>query len=102
QVIRLESKEIREGEGLQRVRQEVREILDGEKYEARMEAGIKEMKERAIIEVVVWKTLTSLDPGEIMTVLLAVQPRNALLDARESLCEPLTDAAANAAPGAVS
>ena len=40
-----------EGEGLQRVRQQVKDILYREKYEARMEAWIKEMKERAIIEV---------------------------------------------------
>jgi len=50
-VFRLESKDMLEGEGLQRVRQQVRDILYREKYEARMEAWIKEMKERAIIEV---------------------------------------------------
>ena len=50
-VFRLESKDMLEGEGLQRVRQQVKEILYREKYEARMEAWIKEMKERAIIEV---------------------------------------------------
>jgi len=50
-VFRLESKDMLEGEGLQRVRQQVKDILYREKYEARMEAWIKEMKERAIIEV---------------------------------------------------
>jgi hypothetical protein len=33
------------------VRQQVREILYREKYDARMEAWIKEIKRRAIIEV---------------------------------------------------
>jgi len=50
-VFRLESKESLDGEALQRVRQQVREILYREKYEARMEAWIKEIKQRAIIEV---------------------------------------------------
>jgi len=50
-VFRLESKDMLEGEGLQRVRQQVKDILYREKYEARLEAWIKEMKDRAIIEV---------------------------------------------------
>ena len=50
-IFRLESKEAMEGEALQRVRQQAREILFREKYEARMEAWIKEIKQRAIIEV---------------------------------------------------
>lgn len=50
-VFRLESKETLDGEALQRVRQQVREILYREKYDARMEAWIKEIKRRAIIEV---------------------------------------------------
>lgn len=50
-IFRLESKESLDGEALQRVRQQVREILYREKYEARMEAWIKEIKQRAIIEV---------------------------------------------------
>lgn len=50
-VFRLESKESLDGEALQRVRQQVREILYREKYEARMQAWIKEIKRRAIIEV---------------------------------------------------
>jgi peptidyl-prolyl cis-trans isomerase SurA len=50
-IFRLESKESLDGEALQRVRQQVREILYREKYEARMEAWIKEIKRRAIIEV---------------------------------------------------
>jgi peptidyl-prolyl cis-trans isomerase SurA len=50
-IFRLESKETLEGEALQRVRQQVREILYRQKYEARMEAWLKEIKQRAIIEV---------------------------------------------------
>ncbi len=50
-VFRLESMEALEGEGLQRVRQQVREILYREKYEARRDAWLKEIKQRAIIEV---------------------------------------------------
>jgi peptidyl-prolyl cis-trans isomerase SurA len=50
-VFRLESKESLDGEALQRVRQQVREILYREKYDARMDAWIKEIKQRAIIEV---------------------------------------------------
>ena len=49
--LRLESKECLDGETLQRVRQQVREILFREKYEARMQAWIQEIKRRAIIEV---------------------------------------------------
>ncbi|OLC34812.1 MAG: hypothetical protein AUH81_11440 [Candidatus Rokubacteria bacterium 13_1_40CM_4_69_5] len=50
-IFRLESKETLEGEGLQRARQQVREILFRQKYEARLEAWLKEIKQRAIIEV---------------------------------------------------
>lgn len=50
-IFRLESKETLEGEALQRARQQVREILFRQKYEARLEAWLKEMKQRAIIEV---------------------------------------------------
>ena len=50
-VFRLESKESLDGEGLQRIRQQIRDILFREKYEARLEAWIKEIKQRAIIEV---------------------------------------------------
>jgi peptidyl-prolyl cis-trans isomerase SurA len=50
-IFRLESKEVLEGEGLQRLRQQVREILYRQKYEARLEAWIKEIKQRAIIQV---------------------------------------------------
>src|SRR5262249_19552917 len=101
-VFRLEAKDMLEGGGLQRVREQVKDILYREKDEARMEAWIKEMKERAIIEVRVGKKWTSLDPGGSMTLVLAAQPRNALLDPRKLLRDPLTDAATNAAPGAVS
>ncbi|HMH51026.1 MAG TPA: peptidylprolyl isomerase [Candidatus Acidoferrum sp.] len=50
-VFRLESKETLDGETIQRVRQQVREILYRQKYDARMEAWLKEIKQRAIIEV---------------------------------------------------
>src|SRR5262249_38809671 len=50
-VFRLESKDSLEGDGLQRARQQVKEILYREKYEARHEAWLREMKDRAIIEV---------------------------------------------------
>jgi len=50
-VFRLESKETLDGEALQRVRQQVREILYRQKYDTRMEAWLKEIKQRAIIEV---------------------------------------------------
>jgi peptidyl-prolyl cis-trans isomerase SurA len=50
-VFRLESKESLEGDGLVRVKQQIREILFRQKYEARLEAWLKEIKQRAIIEV---------------------------------------------------
>ncbi len=50
-IFRLESKESLEGEGLVRVRQQIRDILFREKYEARFDAWLKEVKQRAIIEI---------------------------------------------------
>ena len=50
-IFRLESKETLEGEGLARARQQIREILFREKYETRLDAWLKEIKQRAIIEV---------------------------------------------------
>jgi hypothetical protein len=50
-VFRLESKEALEGDGLQRARQQIRDILFRQKYEARQAAWLKEIKQRAIIEV---------------------------------------------------
>jgi|GEM_PF-368818 len=50
-LFRLESKETLEGEGLARARQQIREILFRQKYEARLDAWLKEIKQRAIIEV---------------------------------------------------
>ncbi len=50
-IFRLESKETLEGEGLGRAQAQIREILFREKYEARLDAWLKEMKQRAIIEV---------------------------------------------------
>ena len=50
-VFRLESKEGLEGEALVRAQAQIREILFREKYEARLDAWLKELKQRAIIEV---------------------------------------------------
>ena len=50
-VFRLEAKEGLEGEGLVRIRQQIRDILFRQKYETRQEAWLKEIKQRAIIEV---------------------------------------------------
>jgi peptidyl-prolyl cis-trans isomerase SurA len=50
-VFQLESKDSLEGDGLVRVKQQIREILFRQKYEARLEAWLKEIKQRAIIEV---------------------------------------------------
>ena len=50
-LFRLESKETLEGDALTRVRQQIRDILYREKYETRLDAWIKEIKQRAIIEV---------------------------------------------------
>jgi peptidyl-prolyl cis-trans isomerase SurA len=50
-IFRLESKDTLEGEGLQRAQAQIREILFREKYEARLEAWLKEIKQRAVIEI---------------------------------------------------
>jgi peptidyl-prolyl cis-trans isomerase SurA len=50
-IFRLESKDSLDGDGLVRVKQQIREILFREKYETRLETWIKEIKGRAIIEV---------------------------------------------------
>jgi peptidyl-prolyl cis-trans isomerase SurA len=50
-IFRLESREALEGERWQRLRQQVRDILYRQKYEARLETWLREIKERAIIEV---------------------------------------------------
>lgn len=50
-LFKLESKETLDGEGLERARQQIRDILFREKYEARLGAWLKEIKQRAIIEV---------------------------------------------------
>ena len=50
-VFKLESKDSLEGDGLTRVKQQIREILFREKYETRLDAWLKEIKQRAIIEV---------------------------------------------------
>jgi peptidyl-prolyl cis-trans isomerase SurA len=50
-VFRLESKDGLEGDGLTRARAQIREILFRQKYEARLDAWLREIRERAIIEV---------------------------------------------------
>jgi len=50
-LFRLEAKEMLEGGALQRARQQVKDILFRQKYETRLEAWLKEIKQRAIIEV---------------------------------------------------
>jgi peptidyl-prolyl cis-trans isomerase SurA len=50
-LFRLESKEALQGEGLARAKQQIREILFRQKYDTRLEAWLREIKQRAIIEV---------------------------------------------------
>lgn len=50
-LFKLESKETLDGEGIARVRQQIRDILFRQKYQTRFNAWIKEIKQRAIIEV---------------------------------------------------
>jgi peptidyl-prolyl cis-trans isomerase SurA len=50
-LFRLESKETLEGEALARARQQVRDILFREKYEARLRAWLRDLARRAVIEV---------------------------------------------------
>ena len=50
-IFRLDSKDSLEGEGLTRVKAQIREILFREKFDARLDAWLKEIKQRAIIDV---------------------------------------------------
>ena len=50
-VFKLEAKDSLEGDGLVRIRQQVRDILFREKYDTRLEVWLKEIRQRAIIEV---------------------------------------------------
>ncbi len=50
-IFRLESKETLEGDGLARVRTQIREILFREKFDTRLDAWLKEIKQRAVIDV---------------------------------------------------
>jgi peptidyl-prolyl cis-trans isomerase SurA len=50
-IFKLESKETLEGEGLARVRSQIREILFREKFDTRLDAWLKEIKQRAVIDV---------------------------------------------------
>jgi len=50
-IFRLESKETLEGDGLTRVRAQIREILFREKFDTRLDAWLKEIKQRAVIDV---------------------------------------------------
>ena len=50
-IFRLEAKEGLDGDGLTRARGQIREILFRQKYEARHDAWLREIRERAVIEV---------------------------------------------------
>jgi parvulin-like peptidyl-prolyl isomerase len=50
-IFRLEDKELLDGDALQRMRQQIREVLLREKYEARFDAWLNELKRRAIIDI---------------------------------------------------
>jgi len=50
-IFRLETKDSLEGEGLVRVKGQIREILFREKFETRLDTWLKEIKQRAIIDV---------------------------------------------------
>ncbi len=50
-IFRLESKETLDGDGLTRVRAQIREILFREKFDTRLDAWLKEIKQRAVIDV---------------------------------------------------
>jgi peptidyl-prolyl cis-trans isomerase SurA len=50
-VFRLDSKDALEGEGLNRVKAQIREILFREKFDARLDTWLKEIKQRAVIDV---------------------------------------------------
>ena len=50
-IFRLESKETLEGDGLARVRAQIREILFREKFDTRLDAWLREIKQRAVIDV---------------------------------------------------
>ncbi len=50
-IFRLESKESLEGDGVTRAKQQIREILFRQKYDARLDAWLRELRDRAIIEV---------------------------------------------------
>ena len=50
-IFRLETKDGLEGDGLNRARGQIREILFRQKYEARLDAWLREIRERAVIEV---------------------------------------------------
>jgi peptidyl-prolyl cis-trans isomerase SurA len=50
-IFRLETKEVLEGDGLDRVKGQIRDILFREKFETRLDTWLKEIKQRAIIDV---------------------------------------------------
>jgi len=50
-IFRLETKEGLEGDGVTRAKQQIRDILFRQKYEARLDAWLREIRERAVIEV---------------------------------------------------
>jgi peptidyl-prolyl cis-trans isomerase SurA len=50
-IAKLEARETLEGEGLTRLRQQIRDVLFRDKYQARLDAWLAEIRKRAIIEV---------------------------------------------------
>jgi len=50
-IFRLETKDTLEGEGLARVKAQIRDILFREKFETRLDTWLKEIKQRAVIDV---------------------------------------------------
>jgi peptidyl-prolyl cis-trans isomerase SurA len=50
-IFRLETKDGLDGEGLSRAKNQIREILFRQKYEARFDAWLREIRERAVIEI---------------------------------------------------
>jgi peptidyl-prolyl cis-trans isomerase SurA len=50
-IVKLESREVLSGEALLRTRQQIRDILFRQKYQARLDVWLGEIKQRAVIEV---------------------------------------------------
>jgi parvulin-like peptidyl-prolyl isomerase len=50
-IVKLESREVLSGEALLRTRQQIRDILFRQKYQVRLDVWLREIKQRALIEV---------------------------------------------------